>query len=140
MESTLTSRVPNDLQAVPIARERFVRWWGDQGVGGEELCAWQLIFDELVNNSIEHGCKTPEDEVSVESRVSEEKVELCVVDPAEGALTEASFPTEPNGAFHDLGRGAGLVLIRAFTDEIHVGPAENGGTLIRAVKYRGKDT
>lgn len=140
MSASLASRVPNDLRAVPVAREEFVQWWGSLGIGGDELSAWQLIFDELVNNSIEHGCVQPTDEVAVESRVTVERIELLVVDPGEGTLCEESFPHEPNGVFQETGRGAGLILIRAFTDEIHVQPAENGGTLIRAVKYRGKGT
>jgi anti-sigma regulatory factor (Ser/Thr protein kinase) len=100
-----------------------------------------LIFDELVNNSIEHGCRSPDDEVAVESRVTFEAVELRVIDPGEGVLSAESFPSTPNGVFTETGRGAGLLLVRTFTDEIRVEEAVSGGTLITAVKYRvGKAT
>lgn len=136
MEESFAARVPNDLNAVPVHREQFVSWWGALGMNGDELCAWQLIFDELVNNSIEHGCKFPHDEVTVESRVTIDCVELRVIDPGEGILSEESFPHESDGVFAETGRGAGLFLVRTFTDEIRIESSVNGGTLITVVKYR----
>jgi anti-sigma regulatory factor (Ser/Thr protein kinase) len=73
--------------------------------------------------------------------VTFEAVELRVIDPGEGVLSAESFPSTPNGVFTETGRGAGLLLVRTFTDEIRVEEAVSGGTLITAVKYRvGKAT
>jgi anti-sigma regulatory factor (Ser/Thr protein kinase) len=140
LEQSFTTRVPNDIQAVPDHRERFVEWLALNGVGGDELNALRLIFDELVNNSVEHGCQNPGDEVAVETRVNESMVEVSVRDPGDGELTADIFPCGPNGQFEESGRGAGLILVRAFTDEIYVERIPAGGTRIRAVKYRAGAT
>jgi len=136
LDLNFTTNVPADLQAVPDHRNRFVEWLAQNGVDEAERQPLQLIFDELVNNSVEHGCNGPEDAVAVASHVTDGKVEILVYDPGEGKISGDSFPHGPNGVFEELGRGAGLILVRAFSDEIHVERGPNGGTMIRAVKYR----
>ena len=136
MEQSFTFRVPNDLKAVPDLRERLADRCRDAGLAEDELAHLRLIVDELLNNSIEHGCTHPDDSVEVTLAIMEDRVEVAVDDPGQGELSEESFPDGPNGVFNETGRGAGLILIKAFTDEIHVEANSSGGTRIRAVKYR----
>lgn len=137
MEHTDSHRVPNDLAEVPGLREFFVQACRAAGVDGEELNAWMLVFTELVNNSMEHGCSDPTDCVDVYYSVSETSVELRVTDPGEAGPTLVDLLQRTTSDFAETGRGAGLILVRSFTDEVVVRPGENGGTEIRCVKYRG---
>ena len=139
MEESHTYRVTNDLGEVPDLREHFVRAVGVQGVGGDELDAWKLVFTELVCNAIEHGCAQPGDSVRVRWNVELDHVELEVTDPGDchGNLEEL-FDRQQSD-FSETGRGAGLILVRHFMDEIEVRPVDGGGTRIRARRDRNRE-
>jgi len=138
MDKTNSFRVTNDLGEVPRLRELFVRDVTSDGVGGEELDAWMLVFTELVCNAIEHGCAGPGDSVRVRWGVVSEVVELEVTDPGDchGSLEELFAREETD--FSETGRGAGLILVRHFMDEIDVSPVDGGGTRIRARRFRNR--
>jgi anti-sigma regulatory factor (Ser/Thr protein kinase) len=126
-----------DLQQVPALRSRFQGDLLAGGLGGDELDGWNLIFTELVNNAIEHGCRSPGDAVGVAWGVSEACVTLAVVEPGECKITERDFDSADADGFAENGRGAGLFLIRAFVDVIRVSPAD-GGTEIRITRMRAE--
>lgn len=136
MEDSPSYRVTNDLGEVPELREHFVRAVADEGVDGDELDAWKLVFTELVCNAIEHGCAGPNDAVRVRWEVRTDVVELEVTDPGDchGSLEELFEREETD--FSETGRGAGLILVRHFMDEIRVSPVDGGGTRIRARRSR----
>ena len=60
---------------------------------------------------------------------------MTVTDPGE-QLTADDFKDSDASEFSETGRGAGLFLIRALSDEIDVTPAPTGGTTVRIVKHR----
>jgi anti-sigma regulatory factor (Ser/Thr protein kinase) len=128
----------NDLGEVPELRVHFVQAVEDDSVEGDELDAWKLVFTELVCNAIEHGCALPDDAVRVHWVVVAEFVELQVTDPGDchGNLEELFERDETD--FSETGRGAGLILVRHFMDEIEVRPVNGGGTRIRARRYRNR--
>ena len=138
MQESHSYRVTNDLGEVPDLREHFVRAVGSQGIAGDQLDAWKLVFTELVCNAIEHGCAQPGDSVRVCWVVHPEHVELEVTDPGDchGSLEELFDRQQTD--FSETGRGAGLILVRHFMDEIEVKPVDGGGTRIRARRYRNR--
>ncbi len=129
-------RLPNDLEQVPALRGLFERSCSEAGVGDDEREKLKLVFTELVNNAIEHGCTRPSDTVEVWFRISEPEVEIEVSDPS-GSLTQEDFTTSDATGFADTGRGAGLFLVQALSDEVTVRPGDRGGTTVRVVIRRG---
>jgi anti-sigma regulatory factor (Ser/Thr protein kinase) len=130
-------RLPNDLSEVPPLRDRFAKACAAAGVVDDELQPAMLAFTELVNNSIEHGCKLPSDHVEGWYRITASVIEIEVTDPGE-ELTAADFTNSDPSEFAVNGRGAGLFLIQAMSDEVHVARAPGGGTTIRIVKRRAQ--
>jgi len=127
----------NELAQVPDLRARFVNALERSGVDGDELQGWTLVFTELVNNAIEHGCLRPGDLVSVQWETVDSEVAVSVRDPGPCELSVQDFDEATCDGFAETGRGAGLFLIRAFVDRVQVGPGPDGGTEIRVVKTRG---
>jgi anti-sigma regulatory factor (Ser/Thr protein kinase) len=130
-------RLPNDLAEVPAVRDRFVRACTEAGLADEEMQGQMLVFTELVNNAIEHGCTRPSDVVEGWYRITDTEIEVEVTDPGE-VLTEDDFNNSDCTNFAEEGRGAGLFLVRALTDEVNVSPGPNGGTTVRVKKLRGR--
>jgi anti-sigma regulatory factor (Ser/Thr protein kinase) len=128
-------RLPNDLSEVPPLRDLFAKECEVAGVLEEDREASKLVFTELVNNAIEHGCTAPEHFIEGWYRITDTDIEFEVTDPSRG-LSAADFDNCDPTDFAEEGRGAGLYLIKALTDEVHVGPSQSGGTTVRIVKHR----
>jgi anti-sigma regulatory factor (Ser/Thr protein kinase) len=126
----------HELAQVPTLRARFVGCLQRAGLDADEVQGWELIFTELVNNAIEHGCLNSGDVVGVRWRIAADAVSVVVTDPGPSNLTAADFDEASCDAFADTGRGAGLFLIRAWADEISVRHGMQGGTEIEVVKRR----
>ena len=99
-------RLTNDLAEVPAVRDLFVRECVSAGVEEEEMQAQMLVFTELVNNAIEHGCKHATDTVEGWYRITESLIEFEVTDPSE-VLTAEDFTNSDASNFAENGRGAG---------------------------------
>lgn len=136
LDHTFTVLFPNDLSRVPSLRERFVHVCVAAGLSGDDLQVWQLVFTELVCNSLEHACDGPEDQIEVSVSIDARRIEVAVTDPSVGVLDPGTFLDASDDGFLETGRGAGLFLIRSFTDEIHVEPGANGGTRVRVLRLR----
>jgi len=139
VQEKYTFRLTNDLAEVPQYREHFVDACLRAGIDGDELDAWKLVFTELVCNAIEHGCAQSGDSVEIAYEISPATVSVDVVDPGECRPELESLFDRTETDFSETGRGAGLILIRHFTDEISVRPAGVGGTRVRVVRFRQRD-
>jgi anti-sigma regulatory factor (Ser/Thr protein kinase) len=127
-------RLSNDLTEVPALRERFARACVAGGVPEEIREGQMLVITELVNNAIEHGCCLPSHTVECSYLITAEDIRIEVTDPS-GELTEDDFRNSDASGFADNGRGAGLFLIQALTDEIAVRREPRGGTTVITVKH-----
>jgi anti-sigma regulatory factor (Ser/Thr protein kinase) len=125
-----------DLAQVPHLRARFTTALQAAGVDGDELQGWALVFTELVNNALEHGCRMPGDIVSVRWWGDPAQVGVQVTETCTNGLTSSDFEGADCDGFAETGRGAGLFLIRAWVDAVDVGPGPHGGTQIRIVRRR----
>jgi anti-sigma regulatory factor (Ser/Thr protein kinase) len=135
MRETHAFRLVNDLAEVPPLRERFAGDCDLCGVLEEDKQAMMLAFTELVNNAIEHGCCAPDDYVEGWYSITKNDIEIEVSDRGE-VLSEEDFKNSDPTDFAETGRGAGLFLIQAVTDEIRVSPGASGGTTVRVIKHR----
>ena len=136
MEQSFTFHLPNDLAEVPRARERFEEDLTSALIAGDELEAWKLVFTELLCNAIEHGCEGPGQSVQIHYSVTRELVDLTISDPGDCEPNLESLFDRTETDFSETGRGAGLILIRHFTDEISVRPGEAGGTIVYVKRLR----
>ncbi len=130
-------RLSNDLNEVPALRDLFARACGDAGVAEEEMQKGMLLLTELLNNSIEHGCKSPSDCVEGWYRITSSEIVVEVTDPGE-VLTAQDFKDSDPADFAETGRGAGMFLVQALSDELDVSRAAAGGTTVRILMRRGQ--
>jgi anti-sigma regulatory factor (Ser/Thr protein kinase) len=130
-------RTSADLGEVKGLRVLFARALTVEGVQGEELEIWKLLFTELVQNAIEHGCTGGGDAIVVQYKVTAEEVVLRTIDPSEGRIAAEDVHSADGGGFLESGRGAGLFLLKAYSDEVAVQRAPHGGTMVRVTRKRG---
>ena len=104
----------------------------------EEADSIALVATEILNNSIEHGCNTPEDQVEVSLMVTPEIFRFQVLDAGKGGSAFADSAGEQSKHMPDLEepRGRGLYLINNFMDELAVTYDPDRGTCFRVAKMR----
>jgi anti-sigma regulatory factor (Ser/Thr protein kinase) len=132
-----TFRQLSDLNQVPGLREQFRECCLAEGVDEEDLQGTALVLTELVNNAIEHGCRGPADAVEGWYLITPTEIRIEVTDPGE-VLTTDDFSSSDADGFAETGRGAGLFLVQALSDEVQVERASVGGTTVRVRKSRRK--
>jgi len=105
----------------------------------DEAMHWiGVAVRECVINAIKHGNRGDlEKHVFVEftaaPRAEPPALTICVRDQGEGFdPTEIANPLAPENLLKSSGRG--IFLIRTFMDDVHMGPAPEGGMEIRMVK------
>lgn len=130
--------LPNDIAAVPQLRDRFEAALVDAGLSAMEIDVWKLLFTELVSNAIEHGCGRNGDRVTLGYAIEVETVVVHTIDPGNHKkLSQDDVHNADASGFTETGRGAGLYLIREFSDEFVVEHVAGGGTRMRVMKRRG---
>jgi anti-sigma regulatory factor (Ser/Thr protein kinase) len=89
-----------------------------------------LVTTEIINNSIEHGSRGPDDEIDVTMTVTPDLFRFEVVDPGKGGDAFAQAAVRRATQMPDLEepRGRGLFLIRSYMDEMTVSWDPKGGT------------
>lgn len=89
-----------------------------------------LVTTEILNNSIEHGSKGPDDEIGMTMTVTSEHFRCEVVDPGKGGDAFAKAAIARAGRMPDLEepRGRGLFLIKSYMDELTVTWDPKNGT------------
>jgi anti-sigma regulatory factor (Ser/Thr protein kinase) len=89
-----------------------------------------LVTTEILNNSIEHGAKGPDDEIGMTMTVTSERFRCEVVDPGKGGDVFAKAAISRAGRMPDLEepRGRGLFLIKSYMDEMTVTWDPKNGT------------
>jgi serine/threonine-protein kinase RsbW len=94
-----------------------------------------LVVREVVTNAVIHGNQYDVfKKVSLGIRRSATQIAIVVSDEGNGFdPSRIPDPLSPDGLLRPSGRG--LLLARALMDELHVQPADVGGTRITLVKY-----
>ncbi|MBN1916989.1 MAG: ATP-binding protein [Verrucomicrobia bacterium] len=113
------------------------QWLRDQldgyGYPPHDLFAIRTAFEEAATNAITHGnASDPAKCVHIDLSVCDSRVEMTVEDEGPGFdYTHVKDPTADENLCRAGGRG--VMLIRAFMDEVH---RNASGSRVRLVKYR----
>lgn len=101
--------------------------------------AYQIatVVDELCNNAVEHGSKSPADKVLVECEITDGDLRLKVKDSGNKKL-DINEIFSNNKRRLELGwheeeicqRGRGLLVVQRFVDNIAIEQGENGTTIL----------
>ena len=103
------------------------------GFAGEDVFAVHLALQEAFINAVRHGNKMdPEKEVTVEYIIDAEKVAISVSDQGDGFDPQA-VPDPRIGENLYKPDGRGLLLMRAYMDEVHY---NKRGNAVRMVRYK----
>jgi len=133
-------RIPNRLDLVHSLRGLARSSCEARGMDPEEMQEVLLVLTEIVNNAIEHvegrgpgGYHEVDVQFGITPGADAGTVVCRVVDEGEGGIGQEDFAS---AAVPDLDsdRGRGLLLIRAYVDELKVSPLRGVGTEVRFVK------
>ncbi len=126
-ESTLAS-----IDAAELIVERMAQI---SGFDEDQVYQIGMGVRETMVNAICHGnqlgsAKT----VSFDASIDENCMQVIVTDQGEGFdQSQVADPLEEEQLMRGSGRG--LLIVRAFFDEVEVGPGSGSGTRVRLVKY-----
>ncbi len=124
--------VENDLAAAKKPEELILREVVANGYCENAAFAIKLALEEAITNAFRHGNKCdPAKHIIVRYRVTREAVEIEVSDEGEGFCPDdVPDPTQPG--FIDRPHGRGIMLMRAYLDEVEFG---GSGNCVRMVKF-----
>jgi serine phosphatase RsbU (regulator of sigma subunit)/anti-sigma regulatory factor (Ser/Thr protein kinase) len=109
--------IPAVQTLIEPLRRNFIETISSGELTAEDLCSWELVFQELVVNAIKHGAKDDASKtISVEWGLTQDAIVLAVQDPGQGPPDEALHtPSIPENPLSESGRG--LFIITHGTDE-----------------------
>lgn len=125
--------VENDLAAAKGPEQEILREIHRHGYGENAAFAIKLALEEAITNAFRHGNKCdPAKHIRVQYRVTPQRVEIEVIDEGEGFCPDdVPDPTQPG--YIDRPHGRGLMLMRAYLDEVVFSPC---GNAVRMVKLK----
>lgn len=128
LESTLDS-----VEAAELIVQRMAEL---NGFDEDQVHQIGMGVRETVANAVKHGNRYRTDKtVSFDASIDEVAFRVTVIDQGPGfAPGCVPDPLQSENLLMDSGRG--LLLMRAFFDEVDVGPCLGSGTRVRLVKYR----
>jgi len=128
LESTLDS-----VEAAELIVQRLAQL---NGFTEELIDQIGMAVRETVANAVTHGNGySREKTVSFEASIDEKAFRVTIADQGEGFDPEqVADPLDAENILKASGRG--LLLMRAFFDEVDVGPGNECGTKVVLVKYR----
>lgn len=108
--------IPAELQHVEEVRSDFVAYLKSVGLNEDDVASWKLVFTEILNNAILHGCRcSPDKYIAILWSNNDLSVSLRVSDPGGGPLPEAiQNPSLPKDPYAVSGRG--LFIVYQFVD------------------------
>ena len=130
LESTLDS-----VEAAELIVQRMAEL---NGFDEDQVHQIGMGVRETVANAVEHGnCYRPDKTVSFDASIDEVAFRVTVIDQGLGFAPDCvPDPLRAENLLSNSGRG--LLLMRAFFDEVDVQPCVGSGTRVRLVKYRTK--
>lgn len=130
LESTLDS-----IEAAELIVQRLAEL---NGFDEDQVHQIGMGVRETVANAVKHGNRFSSDKrIAFDAAVDEGAFEVTVTDQGTGFEPESvADPLEGENLLRASGRG--LLLMKAFFDEVEVGPCAGTGTRVRLVKYCAK--
>jgi serine/threonine-protein kinase RsbW len=133
------TRLESTLESVDKAETLVLDAAEKAGFPEEDLHKLGMAVRESMVNAVVHGNRyNLRKKVHLTVTTSSKRLEIVITDEGEGFNTgELPDPLAEENLLRQSGRG--LLLIRAFTDEVEISTAPPLGTQVRLVKYRGND-
>ena len=128
LESTLDS-----IEAAELIVQRMAEL---NGFDQEQVHQIGMGVRETMANAVMHGnCLSPDKAVAFDASIDEEAFRVSVTDQGAGFDPDCvRDPLGEDGLLQASGRG--LLMMRAFFDEVEIGSSGDTGTRVRLVKYR----
>ena len=126
-----TEEFPSQMSEGRRVEEKILSQCRKHGYGQRDLFALKLALEEAICNAIRHGNKsTAGKHVRVKYRITNERVDVMVEDEG-GGFDPAALP-DPT-ADQNLQRtcGRGVLLMRAYMNNVVFNPAGNSVTLTK---------
>lgn len=135
MEKIQTA-LESTLESVDKAENLVIEEANKLGFDEDEAHQIGMAIRECTVNAVVHGNRYSKNK-KIHLEIERSATNLIVTIRDEGAgfdLTSIPDPTSPENLLRQSGRG--LLLIRAFMDEVDLRPAPGGGTEVRLVKRK----
>ena len=131
----LEQRLDSSLESVDQSEEKIVALAQAAGFAEEETYRLGYAVREALVNAVVHGNRYSADKtVLFQVSSSERGIEILIEDQGQGFLAETQAdPLAEENLMNQSGRG--LALIKAFTDELVVEPAQPFGTRVILRKF-----
>ena len=128
LESTLDS-----IEAAELIVQRMAEL---NGFDEDQVHQIGMGVRETVANAVKHGNRYCSDKsVAFDASIDEVAFRVTVTDQGLGFAPDC-VPDPLQGENLLMASGRGLLLMRAFFDEVDVGTCDGSGTRVRLVKYR----
>jgi len=136
----ITVTIPPALNFVPEMRSLFSGVALQKGYSKRDAFRIETIIDELCNNAVEHGARTPPQPVQVVCRIFRFHLEFSIINrnAATGGDGVAEIQKRiSGGAPFDLNerRGRGIELVKMLCAEFSVS-SENDKTIVKVIKKK----
>jgi serine/threonine-protein kinase RsbW len=122
--------VPNDLAAAKHAERSILEAAQASGYCENATFAIKLALEEAVTNAFRHGNKRdPSKHITVRYEVTPHRIEVEVIDEGNGFEPDkVPDPTQPE--YIDRPHGRGIMLMRAYLDEVRYSQRGNAVRLV----------
>jgi len=123
--------VPNDLLAAKRPEEVILGEAAALGYGENAAFAIKLALEEAVTNAFRHGNKCdPNKHIRVRYSVSRERIVIEVCDEGCG-FEPGTVPDPTRPEYIDRPHGRGIMLMRAYLDEVTYSQSGNSVRLVK---------
>jgi serine/threonine-protein kinase RsbW len=126
--------IPSDPELIRIVDEFVESRLQESGLDQTLIADIAICATEIVNNGIEHGNQLNRDKrVLLELELSDSEVKVTVTDEGEFFDPDAiANPIAEENLLREVGRG--IFIVKQLMDEVTIGRADNGGTVVSFTK------
>lgn len=142
--NTLTITIPAQFLFVPGVRSCISCVCTYFGFDEHEEYQIQTVIDELCNNAIEHGSKSPDSLIEISTKISEHELEVNIHDTGnkpfnkEETLAFVKERMERGWETEEMvGRGRGLFIVQKLVDKLDISTSENGTNVTIVKRHAG---
>ncbi|HOI55171.1 MAG TPA: ATP-binding protein [Phycisphaerae bacterium] len=129
--ATTTLKIPSEVDDIRIVQDTIMERMHDAGFNGDSCFAVKLALEESLVNAVKHGNHfDPKRSVTIQYAITPDCVRISVKD--EGAGFDPQKVPDPT-AVENLTKpsGRGIMLMRAYMDEVTYGDGGRSVTLVK---------
>ena len=129
--ATATLKIPSEVDDIRIVQDTIMERMHDAGFNGDSCFAVKLALEQSIVNAVKHGNQfDPKRSVTIQYAITPDCVRISVKD--EGAGFDPQKVPDPT-AVENLTKpsGRGIMLMRAYMDEVTYGDGGRSVTLVK---------